>query len=236
MKRSMNGFDFTLAGTALTLLPSGAIHWTEEAMLIVSDLHLGKSERHARRNGSLLPPYETRETLARLDADIEATSARTILCLGDSFDDAEAAGALGEEDLAWLTRLMAGRSWLWIEGNHDPGPLALGGTHLARHCAGALTFRHIAEPGVEAEISGHYHPKARLSTRGESLTRPCLLIDERRAILPAYGAYTGGLSCADPALSALMGEGARAVLLGTPPRPVPLWSITGRPRSSTDSR
>lgn len=232
----MNGYSFTLAGAALTLLPSGALLWPAEAMLVVSDLHLGKSERFARRTGTLLPPYETRETLARLDADIQATAPRTVLCLGDSFDDAEAAAALAEEDLSWLTRLMAGRSWLWIEGNHDPGPLALGGSHLAQHRAGPLTFRHIAEPGAEAEISGHYHPKARLAARGESLTRPCLLHDAARAILPAYGAYTGGLSCADPVLLSLMREDARAVLLGAPPRAVPLVSLSGRPRASTSSR
>jgi uncharacterized protein len=236
MKRSMNGFDFTLAGAMLTLLPSGALHWSTEAMLVVSDLHLGKSERQARRNGMLLPPYETRETLARLDADIAATAARTVLCLGDSFDDIEAAEMLNDEDMTWLTRLMAGRRWLWIEGNHDPGPLALGGSHLAWHRAGPLSFRHIAVPGAAGEISGHYHPKARITARGESLTRPCLLVDDTRAILPAYGTYTGGLSCTDPTLLALMGSGARAVLLGAPPAAVPLRSITGRPSFRTASR
>lgn len=232
----MNAFPFTLAGATLALLPSGALFWAAERMLVVSDLHLGKSERHARHTGTLLPPYETRDTLARLDADIQATGARTVLCLGDSFDDAAAAAALEEEDLTWLTRLMAGRHWLWIEGNHDPGPLSLGGTHLAWHRAGPLSFRHIAEPGARAEVSGHYHPKATLFARGTSLTRPCLLVDDMRAILPAYGTYTGGLSCTDAALLALMGEGARAVLLGTPPRAVPLRSIAGRPSARTSSR
>lgn len=229
-------YSFLLAGAELWLLPSGALHWPAEAMLVVSDLHLGKSERYARRGGALLPPYETRDTLARLDADIQRTAARSVLCLGDSFDDAAAAEALAEEDLLWLMRLMAGRRWLWIEGNHDPGPLALGGTHLASHRAGPLVFRHIAQAGATGEISGHYHPKATVSARGTSLTRPCLLIDEARAILPAYGTYTGGLSCTDPALSALMRAEARAVLLGSPPRAVPMRSISGRPSASTTSR
>ena len=118
----MNAYPFSLAGATLALLPSGALHWPTEGLLVVSDMHLGKSERIARRSGTLLPPYETRDTLARLDADIQATAARTVLCLGDSFDDAAAADALAEEDLAWLTRLMAGRRWLWIEGNPALSP------------------------------------------------------------------------------------------------------------------
>lgn len=237
----MNGYAFTLAGARLVLLPSGALHWPDARMLVVSDLHLGKSERHARRTGGLLPPYETHDTLARLETDIRATAPGVVLCLGDSFDDARAADAMEEGAQLWLTRLMAGRRWLWIEGNHDPGPVALGGTHLAQHRAGPLTFRHIAEPDAVGEISGHYHPKARIATRGEGVTRPCMLIDEARAILPAFGTYTGGLSCTDPALSRLMRRGASAVLLASPPRPVPLAALpsrssTGRPSASTSSR
>ncbi len=232
----MNAYPFSLAGATLALLPSGALHWPTEGLLVVSDMHLGKSERIARRSGTLLPPYETRDTLARLDADIQATAARTVLCLGDSFDDAAAADALAEEDLAWLTRLMAGRRWLWIEGNHDPGPLALGGSHLAQFRLGPLVFRHIAEPAERGEVSGHYHPKATLALRGAAVTRRCLLLDQARAILPAYGSYTGGLPCTDTVFAGLMAADAWAVLLGTPPCAVSLLSMTSRPSASTSSR
>lgn len=230
----MNGYEFSLSGAALTALPSGALWWASERMLIVADLHLGRSERYARRGGALLPPYETRDTLGRLDSDVQATRPTTVLCLGDSFDDTAAAGALDEGDLLWLTRLMAGRRWLWVEGNHDPGPLALGGTHLALHRAGPLTFRHIAAPGAAGEVSGHYHPKATLAARGQRLTRPCFLIDADRAILPAYGTYTGGMSCTDPLLRGLMGPSSLAVLLAVPPRPVPFIGTAGQ-RSATAS-
>ena len=214
----MNAYRFSLAGAGLAFLPSGALWWPEPALLCVSDLHLGRSERTARNAGALLPPYETRDTVARLEADIEATAARCVVCLGDSFDDLAAAHGLDPEASGWLTRLMAGRRWVWIEGNHDPGPLDLGGEHLAELRAGPLTFRHIADPGATGEISGHYHPKARLAGR----SRPCLLLDRSRAILPAYGTYTGGLRSDDAALAALMGPEALAVMTGPVPRPIPM--------------
>lgn len=197
-------------GQTLHLMPSGALHWPARKTLTVSDLHLGKSERLARRGGTLLPPYETQATLEKLDRDLEATGAMTVICLGDSFDDLAAADGIEEASRLWLTRLMAGKSWTWITGNHDPGPIEIGGTHRAELTLPPFTFRHIAEPGDTAEISGHYHPKARLA--GQS--RPCFLADANRLILPAYGVYTGGLRSHDAALTALMAKDALAILTG----------------------
>jgi len=104
----MNGYDFTLAGAALTAMPSGALHWPAQDLLCVSDLHLGKSERRARRGEAPLPPYETRDTLTRLEADLHRTGAATVICLGDSFDDTAAAHALPEEARLWIATLQAG--------------------------------------------------------------------------------------------------------------------------------
>ncbi|MGL6211892.1 MAG: ligase-associated DNA damage response endonuclease PdeM, partial [Paracoccaceae bacterium] len=151
----MTGHTFPLADTHLTALPSGALHWPDQNLLTVSDLHFGKSERLARRGGTLLPPYETRATLARLDADLEATQTTSVICLGDSFDDLAASAAMDPDDHLWLTRLMAGRDWTWISGNHDPGPLEIAGTHRTEARIGPLAFRHIATPETP-EISGHY--------------------------------------------------------------------------------
>ncbi len=210
-------YRFHLGPAALTALPSGALHWPDQNLLVVSDLHFGKSERLARRGGALLPPYETRATLTRLDADLEATRPAHVICLGDSFDDLTAAGEMEETDRLWLIRLQAGREWTWIEGNHDAGPVSLGGTHRAELRLNGLTFRHIATSEPH-EISGHYHPKARLPGR----TAPCFLIDESRAILPAYGAYTGGLFCDHPDLQVLLGPRALAVLTGRTCLPRPM--------------
>jgi uncharacterized protein len=198
-------------GETLHLLPSGGLHWPARQTLAVSDLHLGKSERLARRGGTLLPPYETQGTLEKLDRDIEATDPETVICLGDSFDDLAAFDGIEESARLWLARLMAGRDWTWITGNHDPGPVEIGGSHRAELTRTPFTFRHIAEPSGRAEISGHYHPKARLA--GQS--RPCFLADAARLILPAYGLYTGGLRSEDAALASLMAKDALAILTGS---------------------
>ena len=214
----MNTLPFRFRDAMLAALPSGALHWPDERLLVVSDLHFCKSARLSAVGGAALPPYETRDTLLRLEADLEATGAERVICLGDSFDTAQVEGELPEADRVWIARLQAGRSWVWIEGNHDPGPVALGGAHLAELRIGGLLFRHIATHGAEGEVSGHYHPKARLKLRGRTLSRPCFLLDAVRLILPAYGAYTGGLRSDSAALCALMAGDARAILTG--PRPV----------------
>lgn len=209
---------FTLAGADLIALPSGGLYWPAKATLCVSDLHLGKSGRMARRAGALLPPYEVRATLEKLDLDVETTRPDRVICLGDSFDDLAAIGELEDSARLWLARLMAGRDWIWIEGNHDAGPVEIGGTHLREWALAGLVFRHIATAGAAGEVSGHYHPKTRLAGR----SHPCFLLDRDRLILPAYGHYTGGLSCEDPVLQRLMQPGALAVLTGRRALPVPM--------------
>lgn len=199
---------FRLGPADLTALPSGALHWPAERLLCVSDLHFGKSERLARRGGALLPPYETRATLLRLETDLEATGARTVVCLGDSFDDLAAADGMDESDRLWLIRLMAGREWIWIEGNHDAGPTDLGGTHLAELHRAGMVFRHIGG-SAGFEISGHHHPKVRLA--GKSWR--AFLHDDHRLVLPAYGTFTGGLWAEDISLQGLLAENSFAIVM-----------------------
>lgn len=203
--------EFSLAGQGLVARASGALFWPAQELLCVSDLHLGKSARMARRGGTLLPPYEVAETLAKLEADITATNPKIVICLGDSFDDLAAGAGLDAGAQARIAVYQAGRQWIWIEGNHDAGPLDLGGTHLAEFTLGPLTFRHIAAGALGAdcaEISGHYHPKARLA--GQYL--PAFWAGGGRLIMPAYGAYTGGMLAADAPVRALLGGGALAMI------------------------
>ncbi len=204
--------DFSLNGARLSALPSGALWWGAQRLLCVSDLHLGKSERMARRAGALLPPYEVAETLSKLEADIAAHSPASVVCLGDSFDDLAAGYGLDERARLRLTVLQAGREWVWIQGNHDAGPLDLGGVHLVDLALNGLVFRHIAAPNLAldcGEISGHYHPKVRLAGQGLA----AFLLGASRLIMPAYGAYTGGMMADRAPLPELMGPRARALAL-----------------------
>ena len=220
--RSVNGFPFTLSGAALLALPSGALWWPEHELLCVSDLHLGKAERISRKGGANLPPYEIQDTLSRLERDLEQTSARTVICLGDSFDDLSAERAFPEDAQLWIARLQAGRRWIWIEGNHDPGPIHLGGQHMAEFACAPLLFRHIANPASSGEVSGHYHPKAQVSLRGRARSFACFLLDQTRLILPAYGTYTGGLRCDHPTLDRLINKPGLAILTGKSAQPIPM--------------
>lgn len=215
----MDGHEIEIGGERLVARPSGALWWPARSLLCVADLHLGKSERMARRGGTLLPPYETAETLARLGAEIAALAPQAVICLGDSFDDTTAALSLAAEARAALDALMSGRDWLWIAGNHDPAG-------IADLTVGGLTFRHAAQSGAEeAEISGHYHPKLRMALRGRAISRRCFVGDGRRLILPAFGAFTGGLDADNPAVRGLFGDGAVAVLVGDPCVAVPLGAV-----------
>jgi DNA ligase-associated metallophosphoesterase len=221
---------FDLAGARLSARPSGALWWPERGLLTVSDLHLGKAERLARRGGALLPPYDTAETLNRLAGEIAALDPATVLCLGDSFDDLAAGEALPPAEADRLHALMAGRRWIWAEGNHDPGPVALSGAHAADWRDGPLVFRHEAAaeapaPG-EAEVSGHLHPKARLPAGGRRIARPCFVLGENRLILPAFGCYTGGLDVGAAPLRRLAPEGV-ALLTGRRVVPAPLTRLRG---------
>ncbi|NAZ36678.1 ligase-associated DNA damage response endonuclease PdeM [Rubellimicrobium sp. CFH 75288] len=215
----MNGtaHSLVLHRTHCLLLASGALFVPEADLLCVADLHLGRSERAARRGGPLLPPYETRATLERLEEAVALAKPATVVALGDSFDDDAAAHALDPGDRARLLALAEGRRWVWVAGNHDPGSMGA----VPEWRGAGLVFRHEARAGAEAgEVSGHFHPKA--ACPGLRGRRPCFVTDGRRLILPAFGAYTGGLDTADPDLRALFADRAIAVLTGHRALAVPL--------------
>src|ERR1700759_5424512 len=190
----------SIAGITLTADISGALFWDEQSLLVVSDLHLEKGSSFAAR-GILLPPYDTVATLSRLSAVIARHDPRMVIALGDSFHDRDAHERLSEADREALGALQARRDWIWISGNHDPAlPRDLGGVVATEVAIGPVTFRH--EPtGASGEIAGHLHPKARVATRARSMERRCFACDGERAVMPAFGAYTGGLSIRDAAFS-----------------------------------
>ena len=192
----------TLDVSGVTLIAdlSGALFWEDERLLVVSDLHLEKGSSFAAR-GVLLPPYDTVATLGRLGAVIARHDPRRVVALGDSFHDRDAHGRLSASDRDAIAGLQARRDWIWISGNHDPAlPSDLGGAVAQEVAIGPIVFRH--EPtGAVGEIAGHLHPKARVSTRGRSMERRCFACDGERAVMPAFGAYTGGLSIRDVAFA-----------------------------------
>jgi DNA ligase-associated metallophosphoesterase len=189
-----------VAGVTLVADLSGALFWEEESLLVVSDLHLEKGSSFAAR-GVLLPPYDTVATLGRLAAVIARHDPRTVIALGDSFHDRSAHERLAAADRDAITALQVQRDWIWISGNHDPAiPSDLGGVVASEVSIGPIAFRH--EPtGASGEIAGHLHPKARVSTRGRSMERRCFACDGERAVMPAFGAYTGGLNIRDAAFA-----------------------------------
>jgi DNA ligase-associated metallophosphoesterase len=205
---------FDIAGVTLLADFSGALFWEEQNLLVVSDLHLEKGSSFAAR-GVLLPPYDTAATLGRLAAVIARHDPRMIIALGDSFHDRTAHERLSVTDRDAISALQARRDWIWISGNHDPSlPSDLGGMVASEVCIGPIAFRH--EPtGAFGEIAGHLHPKARVATRGRSTERRCFACDGERAVMPAFGAYTGGLSIRDAAFARIFGTpGFMAHVLG----------------------
>jgi DNA ligase-associated metallophosphoesterase len=192
----------TIAGARFITDLSGALYWDEERLLVVSDLHLEKGSSFATR-GVLLPPYDTAATLAQLGAVIARYDPRTVIALGDSFHDDGAHRRLCADDGEALAALQMRRDWIWIAGNHDPElPRDLGGAVASEVGIGAVVFRH--EPtGACGEIAGHLHPKARISRRGRSIERRCFAGDGERMVMPAFGAYAGGLSIRDRAFAAI---------------------------------
>lgn len=195
--------------------PGGALHWPARKLLAVADLHLEKGSSGARR-GNLLPPWDTKETLDRLALLLRRYQPEILVALGDSFHDAEGAARLPAGEVARLGTMTAGRRMIWVLGNHDPcAPVGLPGESVAEFSVGALVFRHEAVVGtVAGEISGHFHPKALVPARAADISRPCFVADGRRLILPAFGAFTGGLDVRDPAIARLFRHGGRVFLLG----------------------
>lgn len=210
----MTAAPIHLAGERLMLDPGGYVAWPAQKLLAVADLHLEKGSAFAAR-GRMLPPYDTKETLERLSRALRRWQPQRLVLLGDSFHDAAGSTRLAPGDAAALARMMSGIEVVWVLGNHDPAaPEALPGEAVDEWRLGPLTFRHIARLGASGELSGHLHPRATMPTRAGGVTRPCFLADARRLLLPAFGAYTGGLSITDPAVAALFPRGGRAFLLG----------------------
>lgn len=209
------GLVFEVAGEHLALQSCGAMWWVDAKVLVVSDLHLEKGSAYAQR-GQMLPPYDTRATLKRIAALVEALEPTTVVSLGDSFHDRHARGRMPTDDVAMIRGMTDRIDWVWIEGNHDPKPPEdLGGRMAHELRMGGLVFRHAPTTGpARGEIAGHLHPCARVAGRGRSVRARCFASDGERMVMPAYGALTGGLNILDVAFASLFPNGVVAGVLG----------------------
>lgn len=217
---------FSFAGESFVASPGGALLWEAQRTLLVADLHLEKASWFARL-GQLLPPYDSHATLSALADEVKRTGAVRLFCLGDSFHDRFGRERLGADSRAILEELTASLDWIWIVGNHDPmtqprRPGDGAGPSFADHCGGAVVeeaevkgilLRHEARRDeAKPEISGHFHPKLRLNLNGRRISRRCFVASERKLILPAFGALTGGLDARHPEIvGAISGEAVALV-------------------------
>lgn len=225
-RKTCGSLSVRIAGEACVLRCSGALWVPAPCALIVADLHLEKGSAFAVR-GQLLPPYDSRATLDKLEAEIAELDPAMVVLLGDSFHDTKAIPRMAPEDRTRLDRLAAGRDWLWLEGNHDREALArdadglnrLPGRIVGDMALGALRLTHEPEPLTadddrRGEVAGHLHPAARVAAYGRGVRRPCFVTDGSRIVLPAFGAFTGGLNVRDPAIADLFAAPPLAAALG----------------------
>ena len=225
-RKTCGSLSVRIAGEACVLRCSGTMWVPAYGALIVADLHLEKGSAFAVR-GQLLPPYDSRATLDKLEAEIAELDPAMVVLLGDSFHDTKAIPRMAAEDRARLDRLAAGRDWLWLEGNHDREALArdadaaarLPGRIVGDMALGPLRLTHEPEPLTaeddrRGEVAGHLHPAARVAAYGRGVRRPCFVTDGSRIILPAFGAFTGGLNVRDPAIADLFAAPPLAAALG----------------------
>jgi len=204
-----------LCGVTVTALPEGALWVAESKALVVSDLHLEKGSSYALR-GQMLPPYDTHATLMRVAELIDALAPEIVVSLGDSFHDGAGVARVDPRDRDLLQSMIGRVDWVWVEGNHDGrAPETLGGVVRDVLHLGALVLRHEPTEGAApGEIAGHLHPCAKISGRGRSVRRRCFATDGERLVMPAFGAFTGGLNLRDEAFDPLFPDGATALVLG----------------------
>lgn len=203
------------AGEELVLMKSNALYWPRENALLVADLHLEKGSWYAQ-HGQFLPPYDSRETLERIADSVKATGARRVITLGDNFHDDAGVSRLDPYAAGMLETLTRTLDWVWITGNHDENMhRAFSATMMDELELNGIVLRHEAKRGeTKPELSGHYHPRMRVQVRGRRIARPCGVVSHSgdngdRMILPAFGAYTGGMDAEAPEILEALGPASR---------------------------
>lgn len=210
-----NQLEAKLGEATVTALKEGALWIAEAKTLIVSDLHLEKGSSLAR-DGQMLPPYDTHATLSRVEALMHRLAPDIVVSLGDSFHDGGGPARMHERDRALLQTLIGRCDWIWVEGNHDGRSAeTLGGIVREGLTIGALHLVHKpAKCLAPGEIAGHLHPCAKVSGRGRVVRRRCFATDGSRLVMPAFGAYAGGLNVCHGEFAPLFPNGLTALVMG----------------------
>jgi uncharacterized protein len=197
-----------IAGAHATLDISGALYLPQDRLLVVADLHLEKGTSGGKR-GIFLPPYDSQLTLNLLSATVAKYAPEGVILLGDSFHDQDAPLRLEDASVAALKALAQTTELIWVTGNHDPDiPKSIANSCVTELSLAGLHFTHIPQSGAAVpQVSGHLHPVVTVTGRGRTIRRRCFASDGARMILPAFGAYTGGLNIRDKAFDGLFKSG-----------------------------
>jgi len=215
-------------GLELHLHASGAIWLKKLKTLLIADLHLEKGSSLAQK-GMLIPPYDTRQTLEKLDEVMAYFKPEHVITLGDNFHDHKGPQRLSKQDLSLLNKLMQRAKFTWIEGNHDNPNYYKSQLSVASQTNDEIFYNpvqhfqledisliHDAAQGAKAPMMvGHLHPLALLKQRNVYLRKTCFFISKDICILPSFGSYTGGLNVRHDAFSPYWDDDTKIFMLNS---------------------
>ena len=186
-------------GKVFEMHPSGALYWPSQLSLLVADLHFEKGSSY-HKTGQFLPPYDTHQTLEKLETVIEYFKPRRIFFLGDTFHDMSAWKRMPDVNKSRLLDVVENLKVVWIEGNHDQGGIPDRFKSLKDIEVDGITLRHIMQRSFTGpEISAHFHPAGFIKFRGVRVRRPCFIKSDQKFVIPSFGVLTGGLDFTDDA-------------------------------------
>ena len=207
-----NAIPCLLSQSRLLLDALGILFWPKHNLLIFSDLHFEKAS-FLGQFANPIPQFDSLDTIRRMQACLGLYQPRRVVCLGDSLHDVNAVRRMPQHYIDALNAMVSkSDNWWWILGNHDPEiPKQIAGERVSSLRIDDLLLVHEPEEhsqlgDANAQIIGHFHPKARRKLNKHSIRGKCFLKDNKKLLMPAFGSYTGGLDSEDPALQTLLDD------------------------------
>lgn len=184
----------SIAGIEFLVLAERALFWPQESLLIIADLHLGKSDIF-RRRGIAVPLEVQRQDLLRLHHILQKWQPQELVILGDFVHGR----FIGEDSLRMWQALRSANMktrFSLTRGNHDrylqTETLLLDAVHSNLACHQVLLSHEPIDEGAHhfaLNIHGHIHPALRLPQLRQKL--PCLAYAAPHLNLPAFSEFTG---------------------------------------------